>query len=79
MRIKKKKLFRLISILIVISSLFLDSCEPPLCAWCYDNNPLSWGRDIEICAKDQGELDDLVRVSEAMGYDCEYKERGAVE
>jgi len=57
------------------SSLFLNSCEPPLCAYCYDSGRLNIfdDRDIEICAEDIYELEEMVWVAEDMGYRCEYK------
>ena len=60
--------------LLLLSSFFLKSCEPPLCAYCYDSSKLlRLDRDIEICAEDAYELEDLVWLSEEMGYRCEYK------
>jgi hypothetical protein len=53
--------------------LFLNACEPPHCAWCYDNGWFDFVRDMEICTDNESELEDLVRVAEGMGYRCEYK------
>lgn len=64
----------MLSIGIILSGLFLhSSCEPPLCAWCYELHTLKVGRDIEICADNQADLDELVWLTEEMGYYCEYK------
>ena len=56
-------------------SFFLHSCEPPLCAYCYDSGRLNIfdDRDIEICAEDIYELEQMVWTAEDMGYRCEYK------
>ncbi len=64
------------ALLILFLGLTLKSCEPPLCAYCYDTGPLGRifdDRDIEICADDAYELDELVWLAEDMGYYCEYK------
>ncbi len=64
------------AIVLLSSSLFIYSCEPPLCAYCYDSGPLLRvfdDRDIEICADDTYELEELVWMAEEMGYHCEYK------
>ncbi len=48
----------------------------PLCAYCYDTGPFLRvfdDRDIEICADDTYELEELVWTAEEMGYKCEYK------
>jgi hypothetical protein len=73
---KNKVTFRIFAPLLLISMLFLNSCEPPLCAYCYNTGPVLRvfdDRDIEICAEDQYELEELVWLTEEMGYYCEYK------
>jgi len=76
--IMKQYIFiRILAVSLLVSGLFLNSsCEPPLCAYCYDSGGLFRAfddRDIEICADDTYELDELVWLSEEMGYHCEYK------
>jgi hypothetical protein len=73
---KHKINFKILAPLLVGSSLALHSCEPPLCACCYDSEKLLRifdDRDIEICAEDAYELEEMVWVAEDMGYRCEYK------
>jgi hypothetical protein len=68
--------FKILAPLLLLSSLGLNSCEPPLCAYCYDTRPILRvfdDRDIEICAEDAYELEELVWLTEEMGYRCEYK------
>jgi hypothetical protein len=63
-------------LLIIVLSFSLNSCEPPLCAYCYDTGAIGRlfdDRDIEICAEDIYELEELVWLTEEMGYHCEYK------
>ena len=67
---------KILAPLLLGSSLTLNSCEPPLCAYCYDTGPILGvfdDRDIEICADDTYELEELVWTAEDMGYRCEYK------
>ena len=62
--------------LILGLSFTLNSCEPPLCAHCHNRGKpwrISDNRDIEICADDAYDLEELVWLSEEMGYKCEYK------
>ena len=61
------------SLTIVISCLFLNSCEPPNCAWCYPTGSIHIDRAIEICADDQDDLLELVYTTESLGYDCDIK------
>jgi hypothetical protein len=73
---KPKMNIKILAPLLVGSCLFLNSCEPPLCAYCYDTGKLLRifdDRDIEICAEDAYELEELVWAAENMGYRCEYK------
>jgi hypothetical protein len=73
---KHKINYKILAPLLLLSSLCLNSCEPPLCAYCYDTGRLLRifdDRDIEICADDAYELEELVWLSEEMGYKCEYK------
>jgi hypothetical protein len=73
---KYKINIKILASLLLGSSLTLNSCEPPLCAHCYDRGKLfniSDNKDIEICADDAYELEELVWLSEEMGYKCEYK------
>jgi len=65
--------FKLFAPVFLFLILLLNSCEPPLCAWCYERGSLRVGREIEICAEDQYELEELVWLTEDMGYYCEYK------
>ncbi len=61
---------------ILFICLAFASCEPRLCAYCYDTDGLLRvfdDRDIEICADDIYELDELVWLTEDMGYYCEYQ------
>lgn len=73
----KRNIFsRIFTGFLLSSFLLLNSCEPPLCAYCYDRDGLLRvfdDRDIEICADDVYELDELVWMAEEMGYRCEYK------
>lgn len=69
----KHILTRLSALIVVTGSLFLYSCEPRLCAWCYERGTLHVDRDIEICADNEDELWELVDHAEAMGYECELK------
>jgi hypothetical protein len=72
---KHKTNIKILAPLLVGSCLFLHSCEPPLCAYCYDSGRLRIfdDRDIEICAEDAYELEEMVWVAESMGYRCVYK------
>ena len=73
---KHKIHFKVLAPLFLFLLLFLNSCEPPLCAYCYNSGPLLRvfdDRDIEICAEDLYELEELVWLTEDMGYFCEYK------
>ena len=73
---KYKINIKILAPLLLGSSLTLNSCEPPLCAYCYDTGPFLRvfdDRDIEICADDTYELEELVWTAEEMGYKCEYK------
>lgn len=71
---KHKVHTKIIALLFIAGSLFLSSsCEPPLCAWCYENGSLPVGREVEICAENQYDLDELVWLTEDMGYYCEYQ------
>jgi hypothetical protein len=73
---KNKINIKILAPLLLGSSLTLNSCEPPLCARCYDRGKLlriSDNKNIEICADDAYELEELVWLSEEMGYHCEYK------
>jgi len=73
---KHKINIKILAPLILGSSFTLNSCEPPLCAYCYDTGPLLRvfdDRDIEICADNTYELEELVWTAEEMGYRCEYK------
>ncbi len=73
---KYKINIKILAPLLLLSGLGLHSCEPPLCAYCYDTGGLMRifdDRDIEICADDAYELEELVWLSEEMGYKCEYK------
>ena len=74
---KQNIISRIFAVFLLSSCLFLNSCEPPLCAYCYDRGGLLRvfdDRDIEICADDLYELDELVWMAEEMGYYCEYKQ-----
>ena len=70
-----KIFIRIFALMLLFSGLFLNACEPPLCAYCYERGLLKVldDRDIEICAEDRYELDELVWLAEDMGYYCEYK------
>ena len=73
---KYKINIKILAPLLLGSSLTLNSCEPPLCAYCYYTGPflrILDDRDIEICAEDAYELEELVWLTEEMGYRCEYK------
>ncbi len=73
---KHKINYSILAPLLLGFSLFLNSCEPPLCAYCYDSGRLLRifdDRDIKICAEDTYELEELVWLAEDMGYHCEYK------
>jgi hypothetical protein len=73
---KYKINIKILAPLLLGSSLTLNSCEPPLCAYCYDTGPflrIFDDRDIEICADNTYELEELVCTAEEMGYRCEYK------
>ena len=74
---KQNIIIRLVAASLLLSTLFISSsCEPPLCAYCYDRNGILRAfddRDIEICAEDRYELDEMVWLAEDMGYYCEYQ------
>ena len=73
---KNKININILAPLIIGLSRTLNSCEPPLCAHCHVRGNLlrlSDNKDIEICADDAYELEELVWLSEEMGYKCEYK------
>ena len=73
---KNKININILAPLLIGMSFTLNSCEPPLCAHCHDRGNLlrlSDNKDIEICADDAYELEELVWLSEEMGYKCEYK------
>ena len=77
---KNKININILAPLIIGLSLTLNSCEPPLCAHCHVRGNLlrlSDNKDIEICADDAYELEELVWLSEEMGYKCEYKQKKA--
>jgi len=60
-------------ILFKSASSFLVSCAPPLCACCCESGTLHIGREIEICAQEQDELIQLVRITEGKGYEWDYQ------
>ena len=70
----KKSLIKLTSWLLIFGGLFIYSCEPDHCAWCYDSSVIHVDREIEICADDRAELEYLVERAVSMGYDCKYKD-----
>lgn len=74
MKTIKKMLYRILTIIVVLSGMFLNSCEPTYCAWCYERGTIHVDREIEICADDKEELLILIDEAEAMGYDCELKD-----
>lgn len=74
MKTKTKMLYRSIALILVISSLSLNSCEPPYCILCYDRHSLHWTPDLKICSDDREELKILYEEAEAKGYECDYQD-----
>lgn len=66
----KKKVTKISSILVILSTLLIYSCEPEYCANCYDNLGLFRDKVIVICADNLDDLCWLMDESEYMGYEC---------
>ena len=67
----KKTAARLFSLLIILSTLIIHSCEPQFCASCYDYSHLIRDKTVVICTDNLDELYWLMDETELMGYRCQ--------
>lgn len=67
----KKYTGRLLSVLIILSTLFIHCCEPDFCANCYDYSGILRDKAIVICADNLDDLYWLMDETESMGYVCQ--------
>ena len=66
----KKYINRILAGLMVFSTLAIYSCEPNLCASCYDYSHIIRDKVIVICADNLNDLYRLMDESEYIGYEC---------
>jgi hypothetical protein len=70
-RKQNKFIGRILALLLIFSTLIINSCEPDYCASCYDVSGIIRNKAIVICADNLDDLYWLMDDSEALGYVCE--------
>jgi hypothetical protein len=74
----KRILNRILSFILITSCLYLNSCEPIYCAYCWGSKFAHYfqSRRIEFCADTENELQEMINYAEnEMGCYCEVQER----